>query len=166
MSEEQGRWKNINLHQMKQAVVEYLKSNSGEIHRLLKDPMKAFRTLRNARKKGSKITLGSFVELKDEFLLMLEMAKAYIRREYRTVPVKSILAILGMAVYVLNPIDVIPDVIPGIGYIDDAFVVALVLKQVRADLQQFRDWQGQTEVEWIYDGDVEYIDDEDIESID
>lgn len=92
---------------------------------------------------------------------MLEMAKAYVRRDYRQVPVRTILAIIGAAIYVINPIDIIPDFIPGIGYLDDAFVIGMVLKQIRTDLQRFKDWQVDGEVEFV-DDDYEILEDEDV----
>jgi uncharacterized membrane protein YkvA (DUF1232 family) len=39
-------------------------------------------------------------------------------------------ALGGLAVYLLSPIDLVPDVIPGLGYLDDALLLALVLRGV------------------------------------
>lgn len=39
--------------------------------------------------------------------------------------------LLGLAVYVASPIDPIPDVIPGIGQLDELIVVPLVLRRIR-----------------------------------
>jgi uncharacterized membrane protein YkvA (DUF1232 family) len=82
----------------------------------------------------------------DDFFLMIDLVRAYIKKEYRTIPFGSIIAIFASIIYVVNPLDVIPDVIPGIGYIDDAFIVAMVLKQVHSDLQAYKLWKESAEV--------------------
>tara|TARA_B100001013_G_C24302433_1_gene321343 strand:- start:368 stop:538 length:171 start_codon:yes stop_codon:yes gene_type:complete len=49
---------------------------------------------------------------------------------------------LGAVIYFLNPIDLSPDMIPGIGYVDDVSIIAFVLNSIRADLQQFLEWEA------------------------
>jgi uncharacterized membrane protein YkvA (DUF1232 family) len=43
-------------------------------------------------------------------------------------PTNAKVAVLGMLIYLLSPIDLIPDFIPGLGQLDDVVVVALVLR--------------------------------------
>ena len=52
----------------------------------------------------------------------------------------SIIAILGGIIYFLSPIDIIPDFIPIIGYLDDIFVLNLVIDQVRKDIDKYKEW--------------------------
>ena len=44
-------------------------------------------------------------------------------------------------IYFVSPIDLIPDVIAGIGFIDDAAVIGLVVMQIKADLDNFLAWE-------------------------
>jgi uncharacterized membrane protein YkvA (DUF1232 family) len=39
------------------------------------------------------------------------------------------------------PLDAIPDFIPGVGYLDDAGVVAMALGAVKAEIDKFRAWE-------------------------
>lgn len=58
-------------------------------------------------------------------------------------------ALGGVALYVLNPLDLIPDVIPVIGQIDDAFLIAVALLRLvnRADESVVREhWEGSTPI--------------------
>jgi uncharacterized membrane protein YkvA (DUF1232 family) len=41
----------------------------------------------------------------------------------------------------VSPIDLMPDFIPGIGLIDDAAVLALLLHSMAQDLAAFRVWE-------------------------
>ena len=47
--------------------------------------------------------------------------------------------------YVLTPLDVIPDFIPIAGFIDDAAVIAVVLKLSGGDLARYRAWRREQE---------------------
>lgn len=83
---------------------------------------------------------GPFNKIYQDVLLLIQLVKAWIKKEYREIPTGSIVAILAALIYFLSPIDVIFDYIPGFGYVDDVFVIGLVLKQLDRDLQNFRLW--------------------------
>lgn len=78
----------------------------------------------------------------DNVVSMYQLVEAYIKKEYTDIPVTSIISILATLIYVLSPLDFIPDVIPVAGYIDDVAVVSLVLSLgVGFDLEKFKAWQ-------------------------
>ncbi len=77
--------------------------------------------------------------------LMFSMVRDYLKGNYRSVPWKSIAAIAGALLYVLNPLDVIPDFILAFGFLDDAGVVALCLRMVESDLHRYAAWQELTQ---------------------
>lgn len=76
-----------------------------------------------------------------DILILIQIVKAYISKDYQEIPAGSIIAILAALIYFLSPIDILFDYIPGIGYIDDMFVLGLVLKQVDSDLKKFSLWK-------------------------
>jgi uncharacterized membrane protein YkvA (DUF1232 family) len=41
----------------------------------------------------------------------------------------------------VNPVELIPDVIPVVDYLDDVAVIALVLKLVKAELEKYATWR-------------------------
>ena len=47
-------------------------------------------------------------------------------------------AIAGALAYVVMPMDLIPDFIPGLGFIDDMFVVGFVMKSIVGEIERFR----------------------------
>jgi len=69
----------------------------------------------------------------------------YWEGNYQKIPYLSIGAIVFALLYTLNPFDLIPDVIPFIGQVDDATVVAVCLMMVEQDLHQYRQWQQQSD---------------------
>ncbi|OYW75504.1 MAG: hypothetical protein B7Z37_12975 [Verrucomicrobia bacterium 12-59-8] len=74
--------------------------------------------------------------------IMLSMVKDYWKGAYREIPYWAISAVSMALLYVLNPADVIPDVILGAGYLDDATVVAFCLKLVQHELERYQEWQA------------------------
>jgi uncharacterized membrane protein YkvA (DUF1232 family) len=39
--------------------------------------------------------------------------------------------LIGLAIYVASPIDIIPDFLPGIGHLDEMILVPIVLRRIR-----------------------------------
>lgn len=73
--------------------------------------------------------------------VLASLIKSYIKKEYTDIPIGSIIAIISALVYFVSPIDFIPDFIPGIGHIDDAAVIAICLKLVETDVEEFTNWR-------------------------
>ena len=48
------------------------------------------------------------------------------------------LTIAGALAYVVMPFDVIPDFIPGVGFIDDIFVVGMVMKSLSDEVKRYK----------------------------
>jgi len=78
----------------------------------------------------------------DQAKIMLGMVKDYWDGGYREVPYWAISAVSLALLYVLNPADVIPDVIIGVGYLDDATVVAFCLKLVEREIENYQAWKA------------------------
>lgn len=76
-----------------------------------------------------------------EFKTLNRMLLAYVRGEYKAYSLKTILSVLGALLYFVNPLDLIPDFIVGLGFVDDLSVLAFVVKQIGTDLERFREWE-------------------------
>lgn len=74
--------------------------------------------------------------------IMFNLIRDYSKGNYRSVPWKTIAAVAGAILYAINPFDMIPDVIPMIGMVDDAAVIAACLKLVNNDLQDYVMWKA------------------------
>ena len=120
-------------------------ANDNRAGELLEDPEK-WRELKDKfddiLHKSYKIpVLGSVI---DDIVSMVQIVDAYIKKEYVDVPWTSLLSIVGALIYVLSPVDLILDVIPFLGYVDDVSVVLSVLELgIGHDLEKFRSWQEQ-----------------------
>lgn len=74
--------------------------------------------------------------------VLLSMIRDYIGGRYREVPYWAIGAVALALLYVLNPLDVIPDVLPGFGYLDDATVLAFCIKLVENEIERYKVWKA------------------------
>ncbi|MDH5368360.1 MAG: YkvA family protein [Cyclobacteriaceae bacterium] len=83
------------------------------------------------------------IKLVDNIKIFARMIKAYSKGTYKDVPVKGILAIIAAIVYFAMPIDLIPDLIPVTGMIDDFAVVMWVYNQLQTEIEAFRVWESE-----------------------
>ncbi len=74
-------------------------------------------------------------------LSFFRMIRAYAKGTYRQVSAKSLLMIVASVVYFVSPIDLIPDFIIGLGFIDDATLLAWTIKACAADIAAFMAWE-------------------------
>ena len=77
----------------------------------------------------------------DQLFLVGRLLKAYAQGTYRNIPTQSILLLIAAIIYFINPFDLIPDAIIGIGLTDDITVLTGVYKLVSAELTKFRQWE-------------------------
>ena len=106
-----------------------------------KDPKKLHQLFEDAAEKARETPKGPFGETWAYLHAMIRLIRAYANDTYREIPVASLLMILVAVIYFVSPIDFIPDFIPVAGFIDDALVISLALKQVKVDLDAFMDWE-------------------------
>ncbi|WP_299065476.1 YkvA family protein [uncultured Psychrobacter sp.] len=78
-----------------------------------------------------------------DLLLLMSLVKDYYQGNYRNIPYRTISAAVIGLLYVLNPIDLIPDFIPFIGHIDDALVLKFCLKRMEKDLSKYKKWKNE-----------------------
>ena len=61
--------------------------------------------------------------------------------KYRQALYGTIAAVVFGLIYVFNPFDLVPDVLPIIGALDDATVIGALLMLVERDLTKYRSWK-------------------------
>jgi uncharacterized membrane protein YkvA (DUF1232 family) len=84
---------------------------------------------------------GPLAQVAEDIKLLVSIIEDYVNGSYKELPWMTIAAIVGTLLYVLSPIDLIPDFIPVIGWLDDLAVLGLCLKAIHVDLQKYKDWK-------------------------
>ena len=72
--------------------------------------------------------------------LLLSVTKDWSNGSYKEIPTGSIVIIIIGIIYFLVPTDLIADFLPA-GFVDDAFVLGLVIRQVSKDLEKYKIWK-------------------------
>lgn len=91
---------------------------------------------------GSRYNLRNFILHISVFSRIIKDRSAGV---YPNFPWKSLLSIVGSLLYFLNPLDVIPDFIPFIGYLDDITLLAWVYRSIESDVNRYLAWAEGTE---------------------
>ena len=90
------------------------------------------------KKFSSKGPLKRFIE---DGKLLSALIKDWRAGRYRKAMYGTIAAAAFALLYVLNPFDLVPDVLPFIGAVDDAAVLGACLMLLERDLRQYRSWK-------------------------
>lgn len=74
---------------------------------------------------------------------VFSLLKDWMAGRYPIIPWTVVATLVGALLYVLSPLDLIPDFIPVVGFTDDAGVFAMALSFAGSDLEKYREWKRQ-----------------------
>ena len=111
--------------------------------RIADDPAR-LREIAERANRSSALRTGSFGAVLEDFRALIRLVVAYARGLYRQIPLERLAIVVAGLIYVVSPLDVIPDFIPGLGVLDDAAVISWVIRAVRDELDAFREWEAGT----------------------
>jgi len=107
---------------------------------ILRNPKELLHLLTLAERRLARVDAGRLTPVKKEVQTLLRLMRAYGEGRYRDLSGKD-LALAGLALfYLVSPLDVLPDFLPG-GFVDDAAVVGFILKKIRTELSAFEAWE-------------------------
>lgn len=81
--------------------------------------------------------------------LVLELLEEVKAGRYRELPWRSVAIASAAVLYTVSPADVIPDVIPLLGALDDMTVLAVAVRLVRRDLRAYCRYKGYREEDYF-----------------
>ena len=107
--------------------------SQGDVEKTVKDKSKIDKIFEHVK---------SLAKYKDEIALVFSMLKDYVKGDYKQVPWRTIAVLVGSLAYVVAPLDLIPDVIPIIGWSDDCLALAGALSFAKIDLEEYKTWKA------------------------
>lgn len=84
----------------------------------------------------------SVTAIRQQLHTLGRMIMAYAKGNYRAVPVKTLLSLIAAVIYFLNPVDLIPDALPGLGLTDDFAVLSWVYHHASNEVSAFLHWEA------------------------
>lgn len=100
----------------------------------LNDKIKLQKLLANVKEYAEKKGLSS---VKETLLLMYDYLKDIVSGKYKDYDIAKITLIVAALIYVVTPIDIIPDILLG-GLIDDANVLMWALGEANTELEKYK----------------------------
>ncbi len=80
--------------------------------------------------------------VKSQLFTLGRLARAYALGQYRDIPWRTMLILLAAIIYFLNPLDLIPDLIPVAGLADDVAVLVWVYNAIGHEIEKFQLWES------------------------
>jgi len=77
-------------------------------------------------------------EIKDKVYLIIEYLKDVSSGKYQDYSATSLLMLVAGMIYLLTPFDVVPDILPMMGFADDAAVIAWLFKEMNEELDKYQ----------------------------
>ena len=110
----------------------------------LQHPMQVTKLLNDAFKKATaKKSVGAIAgDLWESLQLLSKMIKAAMAGEYKGIPNATLVGGIAVIIYFISPIDLIPDFIPVIGFLDDATLLAWFMTSIKTELDKFKEWDA------------------------
>jgi len=115
-----GKW----LQQAK----EYL-SNSEKMQELLKNVT-------------SYVNKEGLAKVKDKIVLMYDYVKDIITGKYTDYSMSNLAIIVAALIYVVSPLDLVPDMIIALGLLDDVAIVTWAIGVVDTELTNYSEWKN------------------------
>lgn len=80
-------------------------------------------------------------DVKQKMFVLWRLLKAYAKGQYNLLSWKAILYIVAATVYFINPADVIPDIVPLSGFVDDLSILLWTYSSLQSELDRFIQWE-------------------------
>ena len=125
----------INMDQ----VTSVLEDNATQAENMLNDPAQVDGILVQLEEKLKEVP--GVGEPISNLMLMIDMVKGYVTKQYDKVSPKVVALMLGSFIYFVKKDDLLPDQIPLLGAADDLLVLGLALKLSEDELKEYKKWR-------------------------
>ncbi|MBG8553934.1 DUF1232 domain-containing protein [Hymenobacter sp. BT594] len=111
--------------------------------KLLGRPFKVVLVLNEVANKLASKDSGNnkFRQLFDVARTVVRLVRNYVSGDYRQIDTGTIVSALGVLLYTLSPVDLVPDFIPVVGFLDDLALLSWFVEKFQGEITRFREWE-------------------------
>lgn len=73
--------------------------------------------------------------------MLIRMVRAHVSGTYRAFSSGTVVMSVFVLVYFLMPLDLIPDLLPVLGFTDDLSVSVFIMRRFQGDIERYRAWE-------------------------
>lgn len=133
----------------KEKAAEKILSDDDKITKLLNKMEKILLVIKKVLAPTARIPIiNNAYQIIDDIPKLIWLVRDYKNKLYKDIPYASIIFIIAAFIYTVSPIDLIPDAIPIVGWIDDIGVFAIVLGVVSDDLADYWQWHQEIGIQY------------------
>lgn len=116
----------------------------GRATKLLGKPLKVVAILNEAADKlaDQNSKDNKFKQLFDVALTLVRMVRNYVTGDYRGIETSTIISGIAVLLYVISPIDLVPDFIPILGFLDDLALISWFIDKFKVEIAHYREWEA------------------------
>ncbi len=80
--------------------------------------------------------------VKDEAMILVNLVQDTVKRRYKGLNKKNLIFVVGAILYLISPLDLIPDFLVGIGFGDDLAILTYVFRHLKQEIDAYKEWKG------------------------
>lgn len=120
-------------------ITKSLESNKGKANQYLNDIDAFEKFVQELEESLEKFpAIGQYAS---DIMCLVSLARRYIKKEYTDISVGNVMLIICALIYVVSPLDLVPDTIPVVGVIDDIAVIKWVLGRIHDETEKYKKWR-------------------------
>ncbi|MFV0497149.1 MAG: YkvA family protein [Candidatus Fimivivens sp.] len=122
-----------------ESLTKAVESHSCEAHESIQSEDKFERLVQRLEKILK--TIPAIGKYASDLACMVSLVRSYMKKEYPDIPISAIVLIVSSIIYIVSSIDLIPDFIPAMGWIDDIAVIVWSLKTLHTEIEDYKTWR-------------------------
>ena len=95
-----------------------------------------------AKKSYNKFQKEKIEKEKDKFVSLVNLIKDFAKGEYRDINTSTVVYLIAALLYFINPLDLIPDFILSIGFLDDLSVLGFIYNKYSKEIEKYQEWKS------------------------
>ena len=120
----------------------FFKGTLGRASKISRNAESLLKLLKSALQKSNELGKGGiFDQIREKVYVLGKLVKAYAKGDYREIKTKNLILIVAGLIYLVSPLDFVPDVLPIVGFTDDVALLVYIVNAISDEITKFEVWE-------------------------